>query len=164
MTEIENYSKYLIYNNGDVYSKKYKLFLKPRKDRHGYLRVDLYDNNNIKKTLKIHQLVGIAYLNHNLENREFVIDHIDSNLDNNYLHNLQRITRIQNARKKNVKRKNGLPTGVYCSGKSYFCVIVINGIKIKYNKFKTVEEASNTHNQIYNALMKGVRFTNSITN
>ena len=158
MSQINNYSNYLIYNNGDIYSKKYKKFLKPRKDKHGYLRVDLCDDNHVRKTIKIHQLVGIAYLNHNLENRDYVIDHIDADINNNYLHNLQRITRIQNSRKKNVTRKNGLPSGVYFTGKHYFCVIVINGVSIRFNKFKTAEEASKKHDELYNALMKGVKF------
>ena len=100
----------------------------------------------------------MAYLNHNLENSDYVIDHIDSDLNNNYLHNLQRITRIQNSRKKNVIRKNGLPSGVYFTGIHYFCIIVINGVKIKFNKFKTAKEASDKHNEIYNALMKNVKF------
>ena len=158
MSQIDNYSNYLIYNSGDIYSKKYKRFLKPRKDKNGYLRVDLCGDDKTRKTIKIHQLVGMAYLNHNLENSDYVIDHIDSDLNNNYLHNLQRITRIQNARKKNVKRKNGLPSGVYFHGKHYSCVIVINGVKIIFNKFKTAKEASNKHNEIYNALMKNVKF------
>lgn len=158
MSQIDNYSNYLIYNNGDVYSKKYKKFLKPRKDKNGYLRVDLWGDNKIRKTIKIHQLVGMAYLNHNLENTDYVIDHIDSDINNNYLHNLQRITRIQNARKKNITRKCGLPSGVYFTGKSYSCVIVINGIKFRFNKFKTLKEASDTHNKIYDILMDGVKF------
>tara|TARA_R110000868_G_scaffold200345_6_gene447705 strand:+ start:480 stop:959 length:480 start_codon:yes stop_codon:yes gene_type:complete len=158
MSQIDNYSNYLIYNSGDIYSKKYKKFLKPRKDKYGYYRVDLCSDKHIRKTIKIHQLVGMAYLNHNLENSDYVIDHIDSNINNNYLHNLQRITRIQNCRKKNVKRKNGLPSGVYFTGKHYFCNIVINGVRIRFNKFKTAKEASDKHDEIYNALMKGVKF------
>jgi hypothetical protein len=158
MSQIDNYNNYLIYNNGDIYSKKYKKFLKPRKDKYGYYRVDLCSDKHIRKTIKIHQLVGMAYLNHNLENPDYVIDHIDSNINNNYLHNLQRITRIQNARKKNVKRKNGLPSGVYFTGKHYFCNIIINGVRIRFNKFKTAKEASKKHDEIYYALMKGVKF------
>lgn len=158
MSQINNYSNYLIYNNGDVYSKKRKVFLKTRKDKDNYLRVNLCSDTHKQKTFKIHQLVAIAYLNHNLENSDYVIDHIDSNINNNYLHNLQRITISQNSRKKNVNRKNGLPTGVYFTGKHYSCHIKINGVKIKFNKFKTAQEASDKHNEIYYALMKNVKF------
>ena len=157
MSQIDNYSNYLIYNNGDIYSKKYKRFLKPRKDKNGYLRVDLCGDNKTRKTLKIHQLVGIAYLNHNLENTDYVIDHIDSNINNNYLHNLQRITRIQNLRKKSIIKKNGLPRGIYYSGKHYYCIININGVLLRFSKFKSVNGAIEKHNKIYNALMKGVQ-------
>tara|TARA_R110000796_G_scaffold40119_1_gene99499 strand:- start:2914 stop:3393 length:480 start_codon:yes stop_codon:yes gene_type:complete len=158
MSQIDNYSNYLIYNNGDIYSKKNKIFLKPRKDKDNYLRVDLCNDKKKTKTIKIHQLVAIAYLNHNLENRDYVIDHIDANVRNNYLHNLQRITRTQNARKKNIIRISGLPSGVYFTGIHFFCAIIINGCKITFNKFKTAEEASKKHDEIYNALMIGVKF------
>ena len=84
----------------------------------------------------------MAYLNHNLENSDYVIDHIDSNINNNYLHNLQRITRIQNARKKNVTRKNGSAVVVFILlVKHYFCNIVINGVRIRFNKFKTCKRS-----------------------
>ena len=36
MSSIQNFSNYLIYNNGDIYSVKRKIFLKPRYDRDGY--------------------------------------------------------------------------------------------------------------------------------
>jgi len=159
MSQIDDYSNYLIYNNGAVYSKKRKVFIKPRQDKNGYLRVDICSNTHKRKTFKIHQLVAIAYLNHNLENTDYVIYHIDSDINNNYLHNLQIITKAQNSRKKNVNRKSGLPSGVYFTGKHYFCLIVINGVKIRFNKFKTLQEASDKHNEIYNALMKGVKFS-----
>ena len=157
MTSINNYNNYLIYNNGDIYSKKNKIFLKQRKDKKGYFRVDLVGDNKKRKTFKIHQLVGIAYLNHNLEDKEYVIDHIDSNKSNNYLHNLQRIHRIQNLRKKNVIKKNGLPRGIYCSGKHYYCLININGILLRFSKIKTLNKAIEKHNKIYLALMKNVK-------
>ena len=41
MSQIADYSNYLIYNNGDIYSKKLKRFLKQRRDKDNYLRVDL---------------------------------------------------------------------------------------------------------------------------
>ena len=159
MSQIADYSNYLIYNNGDIYSKKLKRFLKQRRDKDNYLRVDLCSDISKRKTFKIHQLVAICYLNHDLNNKcNHVIDHIDGNINNNYLHNLQIITRTQNSRKKNITRINGLPSGVHFTGKTYNCKIVINGIRITFNKFKTAEEASKKHDEIYFALMKNVKF------
>ena len=39
--EIQGYNKYLIYDDGRVYNKKYKRYLKYGKDKDGYLRVCL---------------------------------------------------------------------------------------------------------------------------
>ena len=102
MSSIENFSNYLIYNNGDVYSIKRNIFIKPRFDKDGYKRISIWNDDKKMKTIKIHQLVAMAYLDFKLDglsNSKLVIDHIDNNKVNNYLHNLQIITRVQNTRR-----------------------------------------------------------------
>ena len=45
MSSIENYSNYLIYNSGEIFSIKRKKFLKSRFDKDGYKRCDLISDN-----------------------------------------------------------------------------------------------------------------------
>lgn len=74
--------------------KLLKLFI----DDKGYYMVKLY-NKSIKKTLKVHKLVAITFLNHKPNGYVLVIDHIDNNKTNNKLENLQIITQRENASK-----------------------------------------------------------------
>ncbi len=158
MTSIQNFSNYLIYNNGDIYSVKRKIFLKPRYDRDGYPRVGLVNDDKKTVTLKLHQLVCMAYLDFELEGSyksKLVIDHIDNNKNNNYLHNLQIITREQNSRKNN-KSKSGLLQGVYRSGNKFCSNIRINKQTIYLGTFNTELEAHSAYKTAVEPLMQNV--------
>ena len=57
-----------------------------RKDKQGYLLLDLYKDNK-PKTVRIHRLVAEHFLN-NIDNKE-TVNHIDGNKENNNLMNLE---------------------------------------------------------------------------
>lgn len=65
-------------------------YLKPT-STHGYLKVIL-SNNSSKKSIKVHQLVAMAFLNHTPNGNVFVVDHINDNKTDNRLENLQVVT------------------------------------------------------------------------
>ena len=77
--EINGYENYLIHEDGTVYSKITKKFLKPQK-RNRYYRVGL-SNNCKAKMFSINRLVAEHYIP-NPENKPEV-DHIDNNPLNN---------------------------------------------------------------------------------
>jgi hypothetical protein len=52
---------YTIDEQGNVYGKKHKKFLKPYIDRDGYLRIQL-SKNGIGYTNIIHRLIGIHFI------------------------------------------------------------------------------------------------------
>ena len=159
MTSIDNFSNYLIYNNGDVYSKKREIFLKPRYDKTGYARYDMRSDDKQTHTKKAHQLVCIAYLGLIPEYKTksiLVIDHIDNNKTNNYLHNLQIITREQNLRRINKEKKTGLSKGVVYSGNKFKASITINKQKINLGKYDTELEAYVAYKKAIEPLMKNV--------
>lgn len=151
---IENYSNYLIYNNGDVYSIKRKKFLKPRFDKDGYKRVDLKSDEKKATTFTIHKLVALCYLDFKPA-PDLTIDHIDHDILNNYLHNLQVITRSQNSRRKIVKKKSGLMKGVYRLGQKFKSYITINKKKMDLGLFNTEIEAHEAYMVQFNKLMEG---------
>jgi hypothetical protein len=89
---------YQVSNMGRVKSVRYNRFLKAGVCSGGYLGVCLYVNST-KKTLKIHKLVSMTFLNHKPDGYKIVVDHIDNDKTNNRIDNLQLITPRENASK-----------------------------------------------------------------
>ena len=97
MKDIKGYEGlYAITPEGEVWSYKKKMFLVPRANSKGYLRVQLFKDGQ-KKWYRVHRLVAEAYIP-NPDNLPQV-DHIDGNKMHNYLNNLQWITNRDNVRK-----------------------------------------------------------------
>lgn len=86
---------YIISNLGRVkrYKKGYWKTLKPTKNNHGYLTVQLSKNGKVSK-YKIHRLVALHFIP-NLENKSEV-NHIDENKENNAVSNLEWTTHKEN--------------------------------------------------------------------
>ena len=84
---------YQITDEGQVYSVRRDKYLKPRKDKDGYLLVNLYKDKK-QYTRKVHRLVAEAFID-NPENKKEV-NHIDCRRDNNYVSNLQWVSHREN--------------------------------------------------------------------
>lgn len=84
---------YQITDEGQVYSLRSNKYLKLRKDKDGYLLVNLYKDKK-SYTKKVHRLVAEAFLD-NPENKK-EINHIDCCRDNNSVSNLEWATRKEN--------------------------------------------------------------------
>ena len=91
---------YAVTSCGRVYSYRNECFLKPKREKNGYLRVQLCKNGE-GKMYSLHRLVAQAYLP-NPENLPQV-DHIDNDKTHNYVNNLQWITSRDNNRKSKNK-------------------------------------------------------------
>ena len=84
--EIMNYDNYLIYEDGSLYNKKNKRYLKPQIDKHGYKTVILSKNSK-PKSFFVHRLIASAYIP-NLDNKP-IVDHINRKRDDNRLEKLR---------------------------------------------------------------------------
>jgi hypothetical protein len=86
--DIEGYEEYQVSNMGNVKSLKYnkEKILKPKKNKYGYLQVNLYKEGNMK-THNIHRLVAMTFIPNpnNLEQ----INHRDECKTNNVITNLE---------------------------------------------------------------------------
>jgi hypothetical protein len=93
MKLIRGYSKYLVSNKGEVYSKHINSLLKPCFSGRGYPMVTLCENK-VRKNVLVHRLVAEAFLKN--KNNYLQINHIDGNKLNNKVSNLEWCTGSQN--------------------------------------------------------------------
>lgn len=156
---VAEYPNYMIYPNGEIFSIKNNKFLKPRYDKDGYERISLRNIFTHKlDTIKIHQLVAMCYLGYK-KNSDFVVDHIDNDKHNNYLHNLQVITPMQNKRKEHMKKNksNGLPYYIQLCKKGYSVRLAENKVKKNLGTFITLEEALEKRDNYFKELFINVK-------
>jgi hypothetical protein len=93
-----------------------------------YLMVRLSNNGNAK-TKRVHQIVAMAFLNHNPCGFKLVVNHIDFDRQNNKVENLETITARENGNQKHLKstskytgvcwhkQKNKWTSQIYLNGK-----------------------------------------------
>lgn len=93
MKEIKGHENYLIDEKGNVFSKKSNKFLKPYKQKNGYLKISLCENG-VNKYFYVHRLVAESFIP-NPEKWEEV-DHIDRDPQNNNVDNLRWVSSYQN--------------------------------------------------------------------
>lgn len=143
--------KVKIYNGTRIVKER---ILKPCMGTHGYSMVSLSINDK-KKTFKVHKLVALAFLNHKPSGHKIVIDHIDSNKNNNSLDNLQLISNRENVVKgKITKSSSSKYIGVSWSKKAnkWTAQIKING-GYKYLGYYSNElDACNAYQKALQAL------------
>jgi len=146
--EIIGYENYLIYENGQVFSKKNKRFLKPRVDRYGYLSIQISKNNQ-RKNVRIHRLIALYFIP-NPENKRCV-DHIDGNKANNSISNLRWASDSENC--KNGKKRSHNTSGeknVYWTEQTgkWAVSFSVNGKLKHFGYFDNFEEAVMTATRI----------------
>jgi hypothetical protein len=136
---IIEFPKYDVSDFGNVRNKKTGRILKGGCNKKGYLVVGLR-NNEGKKTIKIHRLVAVTFLD-NPKNKK-CIDHINNNRSDNNLINLRFATQMQNSQNSKLSSKNTSGCKGVCKVKNKWrATIQINGIKIHLGYFETIEEA-----------------------
>lgn len=119
----------------------------------GYMKTIL-TKGGVGKTIRIHQLVAMSFLNHMPDKtKKMVVDHVDNNKLNNNLDNLQIITFRENASKDTVARnseggkKTSKYTGVTWNKQKYKFSSRINygGKKLFLGYFDCEEKAAEAY-------------------
>ena len=92
--QAEGFSKYLISNDGQVYSLKSDRLLPQGFTYRGYKQVDVCNDEGIKKHMRVHRLVYMAHIGAIPEGMQ--INHKDENKANNCIDNLELMTNKEN--------------------------------------------------------------------
>ena len=154
--------KYQVSSQGRVKSLKRKyrhnsIILIPKIDKSGYLEVQLSKYGS-KKSIKIHRLMGEAFLTDTFYDENMVVDHIDNNKSNNNLNNLQIITRRQNSSKDQFRHNRSskfVGVSLDAGTNKWRAQISVNNKDVYIGIFKTETEAVNAYKlalKIYNKL------------
>jgi hypothetical protein len=130
---------YQVSNLGRVKSLMFnkEKILKQVKSSNGYFMVGLWKEKKTSSHL-VHRIVYHAFCGIK-SCRQYVIDHIDNNKENNNLSNLQYITNRQNS-SKDKNSKTG-ESNIYLNSNAYLVRMTINNIKKSIGTYKTIEEA-----------------------
>jgi hypothetical protein len=142
--KIEGFSKYEFGLDGSVFNVKLKKNICGGLCK-GYIQFGLYNDDNIKKSLRKHQIVYKLF-NQDYElfrGMKLVVDHINGDITDNHISNLQLITQRDNCSKEKTI-KSGLPVGVCYDKKTekYKSYIKVNNDKKYLGCYETITEAS----------------------
>ena len=106
---LADYPKYRIFTNGDIYSEKFKRFLKPHLNNVGYYYIKFHKNGK-QKSFQIHRLLAMCFLPCNKNFSDITVDHININHTDNRLCNLRWLDRCgQNLNQKYKETNSGFP-------------------------------------------------------
>lgn len=156
---------YEITENGQVFSLKRGIYLKPRLSMDGYRRVCLC-NNKIRREYRIARLAAETFIE-NSENKP-QINHKDYNRQNDSVENLEWTTNYENAHYSFKENRYKIPenykaytfTNVY-NGKA-FTIIGINNVAKQFHctakNFKAIiVRYANTGSYVKQGIFKGLR-------
>ena len=121
MRPIPGFENYLINTKGDVYSLHSNAFLKPWKNKKGYLKLELRKNGK-RNNCSVHRLVAVTFIPNPCNLPE--VNHKDENKSNNSPENLEWCTSKYNSNygtrnnrissnHKNVNKKHWVPVLMY---------------------------------------------------
>lgn len=89
--------KYVVYENGEVYSLKRNVWLKKHLNKNGYYQVMINSKREYLHRVVMEAFKGISKL---------TVDHIDENKTNNSLDNLEYVTQAENNKRYRIKSNN----------------------------------------------------------
>jgi hypothetical protein len=149
---IEGYPSYKVSNLGRVKSFKYdkERLLKPSTTKSGYLNVVLCEGGKTT-SIRVHQLVAIAFLNHKQVGYGLVVNHINFNTLDNDVKNLEITTQRENTNKKHISGTSKyIGVSWRKSSNKWVSQIQINGTPKHLGLFDNELDASEAYHKALN--------------
>ena len=129
----------------------------------GYNRIAIVVKGLGSMTIKQHQAIAASFLGYKFNQMHTQVDHIDNNVKNNALSNLQLLDNRSNTSKSWALRKKNknLPTGVSLrdSGR-YSAIINLNGKVVNLGRYDSIEMA----NEVYQQALKNHKNESNTSN
>lgn len=83
-------------NTGRIKRKKTGRILSQRLEPMGYLRVKMFNKNNVPSDYRVHRIIALTFITKNQKKNN--VNHIDGNKINNNVSNLEWVTRSENTK------------------------------------------------------------------
>lgn len=130
---IKEFEDYQVSNLGNVKSLKFgkERILIFGLNSKGYYNVTLCKNSR-KNTLKVHQLVAIAFLNHVKKGMELVVNHKNFIRTDNRVENLELVTARENANQKHLKSTSKYTGVCWSKQKNKWVANIVINKKLNY--------------------------------
>lgn len=129
MSKFRDFDKYEVFEDGRIYSYKYKKFLKPFTRKDGYQTVSLVDNEGKKKMYYIHRIVWESVTGEQIP-EGYEINHRSEDKTENMITNLELMSHKQNlnfgsrnyraSKSKTNNPKRSKAVGAYKNGELVF--------------------------------------------
>ena len=120
MCKFRNYDNYEVFEDGRIWSYSRKKFLKPKTEKNGYQRIQLYDNEGNRKSYLLHRVVWEAVTGAPIPSK-MEINHISEAKDENFIENLELVSRKYNcnfgSRNSRVSKALSKQVGAFKDGK-----------------------------------------------
>lgn len=168
---IPGYEKYEASSLGNIRSNWFNKItvFKPSLHKNGYYKVNLSLNKK-KQTLKVHQLVAMAFLGHKPNYHGTVVDHINNIKTDNRVCNLQLLTNRENTTKETRGSSKHIGVSYNKNGDFYESKIKHNGKQIYLGVYKNELDAAEAYqnylktikmtlSDLFNARKKAIDFT-----
>ena len=152
----EDLTRYSVSNLGNVRNDKTGRILKGGATTGGYLKVGLTSAGK-QRTMRVHKLVAIAFLNHIPNGMKLVVNHKNFNILDNRLENLEVTTQRENSNHKHLKSSSKY-TGVSRSkGRNKWrAQIELNGKQKHLGCFNNELEASEAYQRELNRIISNI--------
>ena len=143
--DVPNYEGiYQVSNFGNVKSFKWgkEKQKKSTVDSNGYLTICLTDNEKKQRTIKVHVLVAMAFLDYKPNGKlDFVIDHKNGVRTDNRLENLQIVTQRENVQNYHKSKKGKIGADWHEQTKKWRSRIFINKNIVHLGLFEEEKDA-----------------------
>ena len=156
--DVEGYEGlYQVSDLGRVKSLKFgkERVLKGNINSSGYLSVGLCKNEKAK-TVMVHQLMAMTFLDHKPNGHKLVVDHINNVSTDNRVSNLQLITNRKNTSKDRTGSSEYVGVYWHKPAKKWVAQIQINDKKKNLGYFKKEVEAHNAYQSKLNEVLCGI--------